>query len=54
MYREASGRMDTHITHDLSRKMNVRKSERVRPFDDEIFITSKIEIMNSSIKGVQL
>ncbi len=53
MYREKSGRMDTHITHECSRKMNLRRSERIQTFGNEIFASSTIEIMNASLKGVR-
>jgi|GEM_PF-4627793 len=50
MNREYSITKDINITHDLSRKVSHRKSDRLRNWDCELHITSIIEMRNNNIK----
>jgi len=51
MFREFSVR-DINITHDLSKKISVKRNDRFRNYDNELYITSKIEMRNNSIREV--
>ncbi|MFC1669049.1 hypothetical protein ACFL20_01550 [Spirochaetota bacterium] len=53
MFREHAGDMEIHTTHNLSRRMNVSKHERCTSYSNDIFITSKVEMTQNYIKGVQ-
>ena len=53
MFREHKGNMDIHTTHNLSRRMNVRKYEKIMSHFNDFSISTKIEMSQNNIKGVQ-
>ncbi|HOP61864.1 MAG TPA: hypothetical protein PK358_02060 [Spirochaetota bacterium] len=44
MFRERTIRDEIKITHDLSGKVNVKKSEKIARFDDEYFMDLRVEM----------
>ena len=53
MYRENIGRMDVNITHDLSTRNTIKRDERILDYFCDLAISSKVEVRNNNIKGVQ-
>ncbi len=52
MFCELSGNMDINVSHDLSRRMSIRRHENVRDLNSDDNITSKIEMSFNNIKGI--
>lgn len=44
MFRERNMMEEVKVTHDLSGKNSVKKSEKIAKFDDEYFMNLRIEI----------
>lgn len=44
MFRERVMKDEIKISHDLSGKINVKKSEKIARFDDEYFMDLRVEM----------
>ena len=53
MYREAAICNEIHISHNLSRRVRVRREDRAWDHLDDLGLTSKIEMRYNDMKGVQ-
>ena len=52
MYKEFSGKTDINISHDLSRRINIKKDNILKDSENDLFITLKnIEMGHNTIKG---
>ena len=53
MYRELTGIMDIHVSHDLSRRKSVRSYDNFWSIEKDQHITSKIENNFNNARGMQ-
>ncbi len=51
MFREPMDQKEVYITHDLSRKISMKKHEKRVSLDGDQYISSKIEMRFSYLRG---
>jgi hypothetical protein len=52
MFRERLDQREVYVTHDLSRKVSMKKHEKRGYFDGDQYISSKIEMRFNNARGV--
>ena len=52
MFREHSGFMEICVSHDLSRRLSIKRQDNVNDFERDQYIASKVEMRFSNTRSV--
>jgi hypothetical protein len=53
MYKEDLAGSEVHTSHCMSKRFRIAREERIWHTTDDLLLTSKIDIRNNIVKGVQ-
>ncbi|HOT44103.1 MAG TPA: hypothetical protein PLM53_08645 [Spirochaetota bacterium] len=53
MYRELATNTEIHVSHNISKRFQLKRGERIGNHINDLNFNSKIELRYDSVKGVQ-
>ncbi len=53
MYRELAANTEIHVSHNMSKRFQLKRGERIWNHVNDLNLNSKIEMRYDTVKGVQ-